>query len=291
MKKTPKILSNVIVLAIAAGCAFSLMTYFGKSFLVESPSVDAPLTAIKRPLSIKMTAIGDSLTEGIGDSTHTGGYVSAVIRKLRGSSSVRTAEADNYGISGNTSVQIKKRIVENEDIQNSLLSSNVISVTAGGNDLIHVIRKSGFKADNRYAEKVIEDYRNNLISLIKEIRKVNADSPIYFFGIYNPYAEQLKEITFLQNLVNEWNNTAEITVESFPNCYFLPISDLFRSSNTVVEGNEISTTQNTNTNENPYLFQEDYFHPNEKGYELMAEKLATVILEQIETEKGEDKNK
>ena len=46
----------------------------------------------------------------------------------------------NYGIAGNTSNQILKRMQEKKDIQRDLKKAKVMTLTVGGNDVIHVIK-------------------------------------------------------------------------------------------------------------------------------------------------------
>ncbi|XP_041611097.1 degV domain-containing protein SP_1112-like [Vulpes lagopus] len=63
-----------------------------------------------------------------------GASLSEVVAKNRRSS--------NYGVSGNTSNQILKRMQEQTDIQEALAKANLMTLTVGGNDVMAVIRKN-----------------------------------------------------------------------------------------------------------------------------------------------------
>src|SRR5699024_10358984 len=104
--------------------------------------------------------------EGVGDSTKRGGYVPLTAEELKRNPAVHSVHTRNFGKSGNTTKQITDRISGQEEIQAALKKASVITVSAGGNDLIHKIRKSGFKADQKFAEKSLEDYQNSLRQMI-----------------------------------------------------------------------------------------------------------------------------
>ena len=62
---------------------------------------------------IHYTAIGDSLTEGIGDLTNSGGFVPIVADDLKEHYNLNGVQTDNFGKNGDRSDQILKRIKEN----------------------------------------------------------------------------------------------------------------------------------------------------------------------------------
>lgn len=66
---------------------------------------------------IHYTAIGDSLTEGIGDLTNSGGFVPIVADDLKEHYNLNGVQTDNFGKNGDRSDQILKRIKEKPEIQ------------------------------------------------------------------------------------------------------------------------------------------------------------------------------
>ncbi len=59
---------------------------------------------------IHYVAIGDSLTEGIGDLTNSGGFVPLVAKDLQEQYHLNGVQTDNFGKNGDRSDQILKRI-------------------------------------------------------------------------------------------------------------------------------------------------------------------------------------
>jgi len=287
MKTTRQLLKILSVFLLTATAAFFLMDHFGKNLqkneeLLSDNTLDsaAPIS-----LDIELVAIGDSLTEGVGDSTKRGGYVPLTAEELKRNPAVHSVHTRNFGKSGNTTKQITDRISGQEEIQAALKKASVITVSAGGNDLIHKIRKSGFKADQKFAEKSLEDYQNSLRQMINEIRSFNEDAPLFLFGIYNPYEKELKEVVYLQMLVSDWNRVAEEETIEESNSFFIPVNQLFISDEVTVAGEDAPGASTSDETANPYLFEGDYFHPNEKGYQLMADTLSKEILKVLNNEK------
>ena len=73
---------------------------------------------------IHYTAIGDSLTEGIGDLTNSGGFVPIVADDLKEHYNLNGVQTDNFGKNGDRSDQILKRIKEKPEIQKGLASAD-----------------------------------------------------------------------------------------------------------------------------------------------------------------------
>jgi lysophospholipase L1-like esterase len=153
-----------------------VITFFIGTFIV--PKAD-PIKQIsdtakkeeKRMEILRLSAVGDSLTEGIGDTTHTGGYVPLLQTDLSEHYPIDVVQAENFGKSGDRSDQILKRIKKNEDMQNSIRKADVILVTVGGNDLMKVIQSQIFnKLSIKKFVKPREKYQKELEKMYTEIR-------------------------------------------------------------------------------------------------------------------------
>ncbi|MFP9045162.1 GDSL-type esterase/lipase family protein, partial [Enterococcus faecalis] len=81
-------------------------------------------------------AIGDSLTEGVGDQTKQGGFVPLVANDLKDRYNLTAVETENYGVNGERSDQILKRVKTKEEIRNNIKTADFITLTVGGNDLM-----------------------------------------------------------------------------------------------------------------------------------------------------------
>lgn len=226
---------------------------------------------------IHYTAIGDSLTEGIGDLTNSGGFVPLVAKDLQEHYRLNGVQTDNFGKNGDRSDQILKRIKKNEEIQEGLASADLITLTVGGNDLMKVIKGDVFRLTKTSFEKPLKNYQKEVEKLFTEIRKYNPEAPIYVLGIYNPFYLYFPDITEMQEIVDSWNNGTEEIVKAEKNAYFIPINDLLYkgagdevgivSSEDIASGTASSSELDIKNNA---LYEEDHFHPNNLGYQIMA---------------------
>lgn len=237
------------------------------------PKSDTRLTKrdflANRPKTFSLVAIGDSLTEGVGDVTKQGGYVPLLARSLDVTYGYRT-KAVNYGVSGNTSQQILKRMQTNKDLSEDLKKADVMVLTVGGNDVMAVIRKNLAQLKPSSFKKPQKSYQKRLRQIINLARQENKDLPIYILGIYNPFYLNFPEITQMQEVVDGWNLATEAVTEAYEGVYFVPINDLlYRGINGEEGVVQISGEHTTIVND--ALFAEDNFHPNNIGYQLMAE--------------------
>ncbi|MHC5229432.1 SGNH/GDSL hydrolase family protein [Enterococcus sp. LJL99] len=233
---------------------------------------------------IHYVAIGDSLTEGIGDSTNSGGFVPLVSRDLEKQLGLNGVQVDNFGKNGDRSDQILKRIKKNEEIQKSIASADVITLTFGGNDLMKVVKGDIFSLTEKSFNKPLKAYQKGVKKLLDEVRTYNEHAPIYVVGIYNPFYLYFPEISEMQDIVNNWNKGTEEVVDEFSNAYFIPINDLLYKGSGgdvgIVSDGTISSSEAAQDITNDALYEEDHFHPNNLGYQIMA---STVRDEMLKT--------
>lgn len=234
---------------------------------------------------IHYTAIGDSLTEGIGDLTNSGGFVPLVARDLQEHYKLNGVQIDNFGKNGDRSDQILKRIKNDKDIQNGLASADIISLTVGGNDLMKVIRGDVFSLTKNSFTKPLQNYQKEVKKVLEEIREYNEEAPIYVLGIYNPFYLYFPEITEMQEIVDSWNDGTKEIVEADKNAYFIPINDLLYKGSGgevgIVSNDDATSNSSDQDIKNNVLYEEDHFHPNNLGYQIMA---SAVREEMIQTQ-------
>jgi len=211
---------------------------------------------------IQMVAIGDSLTEGIGDETDQAGYVGILEQTFNDHKQTRNFSIENYGKRGNRTDQLLKRL-EQKEIQQAIKTSNIVLMTIGANDIMQVFKENitNLKLEPFREEK--KQFERRLHQIFSTIKDYNEDTHIYLLGIYNPFAQYFQDIEELEMIVNEWNETSEATVKQYDRTTFIPIKDLFRD-------------------ENVHLFADDNFHPNRRGYERMAYRILNYLTEQEE---------
>lgn len=215
--------------------------------------------------TFSVVAVGDSLTYGVGDPNHHGGYCYLIKKPLQRTNKQKVRVA-NFGVSGETSSQILKRIKTKRLLRKDLKHGRIIVITAGGNDVMHALNSRGLKLSEKQLLTYQKQYTNNMDQMIHEIRTLNSKSPIYIYGIYNPYAIYFKKIPGMKRAINNWNQNTQQLVKEHWRVHFVDISALARPK-------KLQYSKKTQETTNPLLYTKDYFHPNRQGYQLMTNKL------------------
>ena len=271
---------------------FLLFLLFVGLFIFVFPSTHQSSKIAEKIKSIKnekvtYVAIGDSLTQGVGDSSNQGGFVPVLSQALESDFDWQVTSR-NYGIAGNTSNQILKRMQEKKDIQRDLKKAKVMTLTVGGNDVIHVIKDNITNLNVDTFTKPAQAYQKRLGQIIELARKDNKTLPIYIVGIYNPFYLNFPEMTEMQTIVDKWNQSTEEVCKKYDNVYFVPVNDLLYKGidgkGGVTSSDDSSQSSNSSQDSlNDALFEDDHFHPNNTGYQIMSD----AILKRINQTKKE----
>lgn len=212
------------------------------------------------PKSYTIVSVGDSLTEGVGDSSNNGGYIPYLKEKLEEEKGIKDAVFYNFGVSGNKTSQILRRL-QTSEVKDRIKEADMVIMTTGGNDVMKVVKENLLNLDVGDFEGAKNRYKKELKSVIETVREENPDTLICLIGIYNPFYQYLSDIEEMDNIMEDWNQTSQLVLEKYDNTYFADISDLFK------EGEE-------------NLLYTDYFHPNDRGYELIAKRVFSVLQNQ-----------
>ena len=275
---------------ILQGLVFFFTSLLGFVFIfhVLVPSAQPVLTKAdyqtRKVQQFSYVALGDSLTQGVGDTTNQGGFVPLVAQSLTNEEGYQV-DVKNFGVAGNTSNQILKRMKEQAEIADALSKADLMTLTVGGNDLRKVILDNSTSLKISTFKKPSVAYSKRLVEIIELARKDNPDLPIYVLGIYNPFFLNFPEMTDMQTIVDNWNQTTQDTIAKFDKVYFVPINDLLYQG---IDGQEgiVQTSGDEKKIINDALYQEDNFHPNNTGYEIMKR----AVLEKIRETKDNWKN-
>ena len=275
---------------------FLLFLLFVGLFIFIVPSTHQSSKIVEKIKSIKnenvtYVAIGDSLTQGVGDSSNQGGFVPVLSQALESDFDWQVTSR-NYGIAGNTSNQILKRMQEKKDIQRDLKKAKVMTLTVGGNDVIHVIKDNITNLNVDTFTKPAQAYQKRLGQIIELARKDNKTLPIYIVGIYNPFYLNFPEMTEMQIIVDNWNQSTEEVCKEYDNVYFVPVNDLLYKG---IDGkggvtSSDDTSQSSKSSQdslNDALFEDDHFHPNNTGYQIMSDAILKRINQTKEEWSGE----
>ena len=215
----------------------------------------------------KITAIGDSLTQGIGALSEEGGYVGILDRSINQSEQLVTV--NNFGKRGNRSGQMLERLSLPE-VEESIQESDIVLITIGANDIMRVLRENvtDLNLDPFYAERDL--YADRLDEITDTIFELNPNTDIYLLGIYNPYLHYFGDVEELGIILEDWNDTIEQAAEENDQVFYVPTEDLFRED---TEGS---------------LLADDRFHPNDTGYKLMAQRVLDYLNEDVDEDEDED---
>lgn len=216
----------------------------------------------------KIVAIGDSLTEGIGDETKNGGYVGILNHTFEDNNLNITVE--NFGKKGNRSDQLLKRL-EKEEIASAIKEADMVLITIGANDIMNVLKSNFMNVTMEPFQEERLKYIERLRAIFNKISDLNPDTQIYLIGFYNPFERHFGEIKELGMIIENWNDDGKSLAEEYDNVTYIPTKDLFSNSNVD-------------------LLAEDEFHPNSSGYKLMAQRVLEYLKksnEETEIDKAE----
>jgi lysophospholipase L1-like esterase len=221
-----------------------------ESTVKNQPSIEKPVEGNEGKTIV---ALGDSLTRGTGDEEGKG-YIGYLIEELE----ERTSEnltLNNYSVKGYRSEQLLNQ-VKGETIQSQIKNADIILMTIGGNDLFQG-GQTLVNPDEESIDLVEEQYLENLKETLDLIKANNQHAIVFLVGLYNPFID-LDDASLTTTVVRDWNYSTNQLLDQYPNSVFVPTFDLFQLK------------------VNDYLYS-DKFHPNNKGYRLIAERVASLI--------------
>lgn len=199
--------------------------------------------------SLIYTAIGDSLSVGTGAFLYQGfekRYASLAEETLQ-----RPININIYAKNGATSEDILQR-VRTSKVRKGIRDASIITITAGGNDLIHAARKYAKTQELYVFEEALYNFSVNLTAIMNDIHEIKSSTPTPFIirivGLYNP-APQLQGSDYYVQAFNQH-------LQYFANTH-TKIADIYYPFK--YYGKKV-------------LFL-DGLHPNGKGYQIIAEAL------------------
>jgi lysophospholipase L1-like esterase len=254
MRKVMILLFTFLILL--SGCSVDKMTQHVMKELELDTKNDPPGNFI--PKDLKVVSIGDSLTQGVGDSTKSGGYIPYLQTQLESLKSIKNAEFTNYGVRGNRTDQLLKRL-NKEEIKESIDEADLVIITIGGNDVMKTFKENISNLTIKAFEGAMVDYEKRLHNIIQKIQSYNPDAGIVLIGIYNPFSTWFSDIKELNQIIVEWNTISRKVIGEYNQTEFVGVQNMFLNS------------------EKNLLFEEDYFHPNDLGYKLMANRMFEIL--------------
>lgn len=201
---------------------------------------------------VNIVALGDSLTEGVGDPTDQGGYI-GILDQMINKEDEQLVHFSNYGKRGSRSEQLLTRL-EDPDIERDIKQADILLITIGANDIMQIFKENLTKITLAPFTTEEIEYELRLQSLFSQLRQLNGNAHIYLLGFYNPFGQYFEQIEELDLIVNNWNDIGENVTEQYKKTTFIPMNDLFKGKTDL-------------------LLADDFFHPNYEGYYAMAERV------------------
>jgi lysophospholipase L1-like esterase len=198
---------------------------------------------------IKYAAIGDSLTAGVGDE-FGGGFVPRYA-SLAQQKFLQPVAIENMGVSGATTGDILSIVRSNSQARSILQEADMITITAGGNDLVDAAKDFLFTQNQDVFMKALIRCKKNYDGIVAGIRSLKSGQRSYLIrtvDLYNPFPSIPD--------ANQWVQRFNRHIESFEDGN-VKVAKIFR----LFQGRETE------------LLSFDRFHPNGRGYELIAEQL------------------
>ncbi|MUG72675.1 MULTISPECIES: GDSL-type esterase/lipase family protein [Paenibacillus] len=260
-----------------------------------APSEPQSGQAWEAKTQIRIAALGDSLTAGTGDITGKG-YVRSVRDKLEQRLGKPVYVYNNFAIPGFRTTDLLKDWEAKKDIARSISESDLVLLTIGGNDLFQGGEgifnapndqagqaskpdeaNPGEGTDGRTAAPVpsgsdvqlgeafnpqaaltrMPEALQRLEQIIDRVSKANPNARVLYVGLYHPFLDIDKDRAGAP-IIQRWNTAAFEIASRYPNVTVVPTYDLFE-----LQGSK-------------YLYT-DHFHPNQQGYERIAERIADIL--------------
>jgi lysophospholipase L1-like esterase len=241
-------------LVFAAGFWLGLRGTLGEPIGEPPPAPVSPRPAARRPGEQLLLVVGDSLARGTGDESGRG-FAGDVFEALKRRGAARMA---NLGVNGAESADVRA-VAETPNVRTLAASADVILLSAGGNDLSHSVTRDLRSPVETAAAigKARDAYVANLRAMLTGLREASPKSPIYVIGLYDPFGMQGPEGRLGRSVILGWNGLAAETALAIPDVHVVPTFDLFDGR--------------------PDRLSADKFHPNRKGYALIAERIVQLL--------------
>lgn len=209
---------------------------------------------------IRIVALGDSLTKGTGDRTGTG-YVGHLKEKLAEATGKPVYVINNLAVNGYRTDQLLADLNDKRSVAETVKQADVVVFTIGGNDLFKFVREeldiTSAQLDPGELFRSIPEPSERLQQILERLNEINPQATIVYIGLFNPFLD-LDNTRTTSLAIARWNEKAFETIHAYPNMILVPTADLFQQNLT------------------DYLYS-DHFHPNQQGYERMAERVVQAL--------------
>ncbi|HJF33341.1 MAG TPA: S-layer homology domain-containing protein [Sporosarcina psychrophila] len=220
---------------------------------------------------IDYLALGDSLAAGVTPNNELGkGYADFLAESIQ---EIGTLKSYNKGFSfpGYKSTDVLNDIQQNvtkdvygfgyiaktAELQKSIKDAEIITISAGANDVLPLIKKDPTTGKTTVDQKALvtglQQVGSNYKAIMTEINQINPDAQVYVMGYYNPFPYMSEDLQpLLKQLLSVLNKTITTGLEG-TQAIFVPTGDVIASDYKV------------------YLPNPENIHLSEAGYKKVTE--------------------
>lgn len=195
-------------------------------------------------------ALGDSLTVGVGSTFFVKGFITRYLYLTR-QTLKRPIAPVVFGKIGATSADIANSL-NYPTIIEGIKRSEIITITAGGNDLIDAAQNFLQTKNEKEFLVALDNCNKNLTTIVERIKSIKRDHPSYIIRMINLY-DPFSDIPGTDKWVEAFNRSIERHSQS-PIIKVANIHDLFAGKEEMLLAN-------------------DHIHPNDHGYAIIADAL------------------
>jgi lysophospholipase L1-like esterase len=204
--------------------------------------------------AIRYLAFGDSLTVGYGSAPGQG-FVPLYAKALEETVG-REVQSCNAGVNGATTQHLLDMLRTDPILRERVRESELITITAGGNDLIQAALPFVYEGDFGILQSALQAYENNYRCILETIRDTkeghSGGSLIVLVGLYNPLPLMPEAAEWVRRF-NEY-----LRKPAMPGVHIVDVYDAFA-------GRERE------------LLHSDHIHPNARGYAAIAEQIVRSV--------------
>jgi Lysophospholipase L1 and related esterases len=195
------------------------------------------------------TAIGDSLTVGVGSTLFQPNFVSLYQQDLEYVFRTPVSKLV-FAKNGATTADILVTL-SRPDVIRGIQEADIITLTGGGNDLLRA-GKTWVKTGNReIVAEAIKDCLTNMNQIVAALIRLHSGKDkvplIRVLNLYNPFYQIPESYSWLESYNHELNR-----LERYPT---VRVADVCRAFNSY----------------EPYLLSIDHTHPNPAGYRVLTQ--------------------
>ncbi|WP_020059465.1 GDSL-type esterase/lipase family protein [Bacillus sp. 123MFChir2] len=221
----------------------------------ESPATTVPhWVNTQTDATLHHLVLGDSLAKGYGSTQ--GGYVQVASHTLE-TQLQKQIIVDNLAVNGLTTDRLLQ-MLQTEEVKQKIKEAHMITISIGGNNVLHIKRDVGVIEGMKLLNEEKDHFEQDLQNIVKTIRAANPNALIVLSELYNPLKLDDSIASYANVFLDNWNKTIySISKENQPSLV-LPIRKLLPND------------------QKDLLY--DQVHPNDKGYEIIAESFAQQVL-------------